>query len=203
MLNSMPQMPLRSLATLRHELRAFARETGLPLNRLPTTSQLVDAGRSDLHQASGFIVGMSRAGTRASVLHVMRMCSYSCDPRDSACDRMQAIVRRGGHAATAQALGWETHRRGRHAWSDVEAVAREVGRFIRATQLPPRAGSRAEGKQGSSVEGRQRRGSSRGQGRLQAAAQAGESDDDDAPLPSGARMPTHRELAQAGRHDLK
>lgn len=45
--------PLCSLAALRHELRLFLAETGLPRNRLPTASQLIDAGRGDLYKASG------------------------------------------------------------------------------------------------------------------------------------------------------
>lgn len=46
-----PTQHLASLPRLRHELRAFLLETGLPVSRLPTASQLADAGRGDLLQA--------------------------------------------------------------------------------------------------------------------------------------------------------
>jgi hypothetical protein len=55
-------------------------------------------------------------------------------------------------------------------------VAREVRRFILDTQLPELAGDRGAG---------------------------GEQEECATPLPPGARMPTHRQLAAAGRHDLR
>lgn len=45
--------PACSLAALRHELRSFLAETGLPRNKLPTANQLVNAGRGDLYKVSG------------------------------------------------------------------------------------------------------------------------------------------------------
>jgi hypothetical protein len=57
----------RSLSTLHSELRAFVSETGLPRGRLPTASQLLDAGRGDL----------LRVGMLAS--HVPRACCNACD----------------------------------------------------------------------------------------------------------------------------
>ncbi|KAL4458291.1 hypothetical protein ABPG75_013156 [Micractinium tetrahymenae] len=150
-----PYRHLQSLPALRHELKEFIKETGLPFARLPTASQLVDAGRGDL---------------------------------------LQAIVHRGGFAATAAALGWGTQRRQRSAWADEHAAAVELRRFIKDTQS------------GGGGDSGQRRGAA-GKPSLQrqraAAGAQGEEQDDAAPLPSGARMPTHRELMAAGRHDLR
>ncbi len=100
--------------------------------------------------------------------------------------------------AAAEALGWQTQRRKQGSWASPGAVAAELGHFILATQFPA---------QWQKPEGRHRRSSARAvqqqqqrqqqQGELEAAAQL------PLPLPEGARMPTHRELASAGRHDLK
>ena len=98
-------------------------------------------------------------------------------------------MRRGGFSATAQALGWETQRRGRQAWADTAEVARELRRFILASH------------QAQHSDAQQRRGKGQAPGRQQAAAAKDEEVEE--PLPAGARMPTHRELASAGRHDLK
>lgn len=44
----------RSLTALRQELRSFLAETELPRSRVPTATQLQDAGRGDLVQARGW-----------------------------------------------------------------------------------------------------------------------------------------------------
>lgn len=95
---------------------------------------------------------------------------------------LQAVTRRGGFAATAKAMGVVTQRRGRQRWTDVEAVADEVRRFILDTQFPAeqRHGG-GDGRAGEEADG----------------MSAGRA------LPPGCKMPTHRELAAAGRHDLK
>ena len=47
-----PSQHLDSLAALRQELRQFVSQTGLRRGCLPTASQLLEAGRGDLYQAS-------------------------------------------------------------------------------------------------------------------------------------------------------
>jgi hypothetical protein len=112
-------------------------------------------------------------------------------------DLCQAIVQRGGFIAAGQALGWGTQRRQRSAWADAAVVAAELRQFILTTQFP------AAGSSGSSggAEGKRRQ-SSRGAQQQQEQQNEQESADE-GPLPAGVRMPTHRELADAGRHDLK
>lgn len=97
-------------------------------------------------------------------------------------------MRRGGFNATARALGWETQRRGRQTWADIAEVARELRRFILASHP------------GQQPQAQQRRGRAQSPGRQPVAAVE---ENEDGPLPAGARMPTHRELASAGRHDLR
>lgn len=148
-----PHRHLQSLPALRHELKEFIKETGLPAGRLPTATQLVDAGRGDL---------------------------------------WQAVVHHGGFAATAAALGWTTQRRQRSAWACEHAVAAELRRFIREVHA-------GEGQLG---QHRGLPGKPALRGRHTAAGQ-GEGEDDASALPPGAKMPTHRELLAAGRHDLR
>lgn len=119
------------------------------------------------------------------------MALHAAPPTPGTISPLQAIVRRGGFSATAQALGWETQRRARQAWADMADVARELRRFILA----------AHGAQ--QPDAQQRRGRGQSPGRQAAAAVAPAGHEDGSPLPAGARMPTHRELASAGRHDLK
>lgn len=96
-------------------------------------------------------------------------------------------MHRGGFAATAAALGWATQRRQRRAWADEHAAAAELRRFIW------QAHSAGEGQPGDAPARRRR---------PPTGAQGGE-DDAVAVLPPGAKMPTHRELLAAGRHDLR
>lgn len=186
---------------------------------MPSRSALQAAGRYDLHHAvmlhGGYTVASQSLDRRpawppsqhldslAALRQELRQfvsqtgLRRGCLPTASQLleagrgDLYQAIVRRGGFCAAGQALGWETQRRGRRAWADAAAVAGELRRFILDTQFPPRAGS--------TPQGRLRRGSP---ARSQAGERQGQALDAQ-PLPPGARMPTHLQLASAGRHDLK
>ena len=116
-------------------------------------------------------------------------------------DLCQAIVQRGGFIAAGQALGWGTQRRQRSAWVDAAVVAAELRQFILATQFPAQGSSSGGGSSsGASVADGKRRQSSRG---AQQQQQEQQPSAEEGPLLAGARMPTHRELADAGRHDLK
>lgn len=106
----------------------------------------------------------------------------------------QAIVHHGGFAATAAALGWSTQRRQRRAWADEQAVAAELRRFILQTHSAGQ-GRPDERRGGAGKPAMQRRRASPGV--------PGEEGEDAAALPPGAKMPTHRELLAAGRHDLR
>lgn len=118
-----------------------------------------------------------------------RRLTFSLDPCQP---RLQAVVHHGGFAATAAALGWTTQRRQRSAWACEHAVAAELRRFIREVHA-------GEGQLG---QHRGLPGKPALRGRHTAAGQ-GEGEDDAAALPPGAKMPTHRELLAAGRHDLR
>lgn len=150
---------------------------------MPTASQLLDAGRGDL---------------------------------------CQAIVQRGGFIAAGQALGWGTQRRQRSLWVDAAVVAAELRQFILASQFSAEgsgsciissiissnissnissSGSMmAEAAPSHTSGGAQQdlRQDQQHEVAHEAAGQTGQ-----AGLPAGARMPTHCELARAGRHDLR
>jgi hypothetical protein len=106
---------------------------------------------------------------------------------------MQAIVKRGGISATAAALGWATHRRRRHEWDDAAVVANELRQFIWDTQFPTAA---QDGN--ATPEGKQRRTIAAG-----STAQQRHKHGRTEPLPTSAKMPTHRQLAEAERLDLR
>ena len=85
----------------------------------------------------------------------------------------QAVRRQGGFCTVAGRLGLRTQRRQRRAWADVQALAAEVLEFIRQQEQQQQGGSSGEQGAGPAAPAR------------------------------GRRLPTHRELAAAGRHDLR
>ncbi|KAL4854923.1 Hexokinase-1 [Chlorella vulgaris] len=167
---------------------------------MPSRSAVHSAGRYDLHHAimshGGYLETGQELDRRPSwppSQHLDSLSTLRQELRGFLSETRLAIVKRGGISATAAALGWATHRRRRHEWDDAAVVANELRQFIWNTQFPTAA---QDGH--ATQQGKQRRAIAAG-----SAAQQRHKHSRTEPLPAGAKMPTHRQLAEAERLDLR
>lgn len=114
-------------------------------------------------------------------------------------DLHQAILRHGGYCLVAERLQWQTHRKPRGHWSDIDDVAEAIKEFV--VQHSSCIQNKKKVFRGDGSDFPQSQAEIINTNKISDTGSAnGENCEDESGL---LPMPTHEQLRKAGRHDLR